>query len=69
MIKFTEKKKKSQKEARMVILVDKFAEKETTLPQVNEDFDNFITKQLVKTTFNGIEVAPFSWYKKFLSGN
>lgn len=31
-----------------------------------DEFDNYIKRQRVKTTFNGLEVEKFSWYKKVL---
>lgn len=31
-----------------------------------DEFNDYIKKQQSKTTFNGIEVAAFSWYKKVL---
>ena len=32
----------------------------------NDDFENYLKKQYVKTTFNGSELESFSWYKKVL---
>lgn len=32
----------------------------------NEEFDSYLKKQCLKTTFNGIELETFSWYKKML---
>ena len=32
----------------------------------NDEFENYLKKQQVKTTFNGSEVESFSWYKKAL---
>ncbi|MFH0702569.1 MAG: hypothetical protein V2B14_03400 [bacterium] len=49
----------------MVTLVDKNKEK-VSFPHVNDDFDKYLTEQQLKTTFNGIEVAAFSWYQKLL---
>ena len=45
----------------MVALSDKCKEK--TL-NVNEEFEKYVVEQRTSTTFNGIEVAEFSWYKK-----
>lgn len=28
------------------------------------EFKKYLKEQLVKTTFNGTEIAAFSWYKK-----
>ena len=32
----------------------------------NDEFENYLKNQCLKTTFNGIEVETFSWYKKVL---
>ena len=32
----------------------------------NDEFESYLRKQQVKTTFNGSEVESFSWYKKAL---
>ena len=32
----------------------------------NDEFENYLKKQQVKTTFNGSELETFSWYKKVL---
>ncbi len=32
----------------------------------NDEFDNYLKKQCLKTTFNGLELETFSWYKKML---
>lgn len=32
----------------------------------NEEFERYLIEQRTMTTFNGIEVAEFSWYKKVL---
>ncbi len=47
----------------MVALTDKGKEK--TL-NVNEEFEKYLLEQRTSTTFNGIEVAEFSWYKRLL---
>lgn len=33
----------------------------------NEEFENYLKKQCLKTTFNGLELETFSWYKKVLA--
>lgn len=33
---------------------------------VNDEFENYLKRQQVKTTFNGLEIETFSWYKKVL---
>lgn len=32
----------------------------------NDEFENYLKNQCLKTTFNGIELETFSWYKKVL---
>ncbi len=32
----------------------------------NDEFENYLKKQCMKTTFNGSEIESFSWYKKVL---
>ncbi|GEM_PF-1587449 len=32
----------------------------------NDEFESYLKKQQVKTTFNGSEVESFSWYRKAL---
>ena len=32
----------------------------------NDEFDNYLKRQCLKTTFNGLELETFSWYKKML---
>lgn len=32
----------------------------------NDEFETYLKKQRVKTTFNGSELESFSWYKKAL---
>jgi hypothetical protein len=33
---------------------------------LNDEFEEYLKKQRIKTTFNGSEIAAFSWYKKVL---
>lgn len=37
-----------------------------TTSSFNDEFDNYLKKQCIKTTFNGTELESFSWYKKVL---
>ena len=32
----------------------------------NDEFTQYLKSQCLKTTFNGIEVDSFAWYKKML---
>ena len=49
----------------MVTLIDRTIEKQD-FPHTNDEFERYLSEQRLKTTFNGIEVAAFSWYKKIL---
>ena len=40
--------------------------KKTVKSAFNDEFENYLKKQQIKTTFNGSEVESFSWYKKAL---
>lgn len=35
-------------------------------PRFNDEFDSYLKKQCLQTTFNGLEIETFSWYKKVL---
>ena len=41
-------------------------ERKTVKSAFNEEFENYLKKQRVRTTFNGMELESFSWYKKAL---
>lgn len=41
-------------------------ESKTVKSTFNDEFENYLKKQQVKTTFNGYEIESFSWYKKAL---
>jgi len=32
----------------------------------NDEFESYLKRQCLKTTFNGVELETFSWYKKVL---
>ena len=38
----------------------------TSKPKFNDEFDSYLKRQCLKTTFNGLEIETFSWYKKVL---
>ena len=40
--------------------------KKAVKPTFNDEFENYLKKQQVKTTFNGSELESFSWYRKAL---
>ena len=37
-----------------------------TKTKFNEEFQHYLKKQYLKTTFNGLELETFGWYKKVL---
>ena len=41
-------------------------ESKTVKSAFNDEFENYLKKQQVITTFNGSEVESFSWYRKAL---
>lgn len=41
-------------------------EKTEVKSKFNDEFDKYLRKQCLKTTFNGLELETFSWYKKML---
>ena len=41
-------------------------EMKKTKQTFNDEFENYLKKQQLKTTFNGSELETFSWYKKVL---
>ena len=41
-------------------------ESKTVKSTFNDEFENYLRKQQVKTTFNGSELESFSWYRKAL---
>ncbi len=40
--------------------------KKTVKSAFNDEFENYLKKQQIKTTFNGAELESFSWYRKAL---
>ena len=41
-------------------------QQEQTKNNYNDDFEAYLKKQCLKTTFNGIEVDSFTWYRRML---
>ncbi len=50
----------------MTVLVSKTKKEKRTKSKFNDEFENYLRNQCLKTTFNGIEVETFSWYRKVL---
>lgn len=40
--------------------------KKVNKSKFNDEFENYLKKQCLKTTFNGTELETFSWYRKVL---
>ena len=38
----------------------------TMKTKFNDEFQRYLKKQCLKTTFNGLELETFGWYKKVL---
>lgn len=41
-------------------------EENTTKTNYNDEFETYLKNQCLRTTFNGLEIESFSWYKKML---
>ena len=39
---------------------------QTITSKFTEEFEKYLKKQSLKTTFNGCDIETFSWYKKML---
>lgn len=50
----------------MTTLAEKLKVKSPIKSKFNDEFQSYLKKQCLKTTFNGIELETFSWYKKML---
>ncbi len=50
----------------MVALETKVKKAETVKSKFNDEFDRYLKHQCLKTTFNGLELETFSWYRKML---
>jgi hypothetical protein len=50
----------------MTGLTSKTKKEKASKSKYNDEFDNYLKTQYLKTTFNGVELETFSWYKKVL---
>lgn len=50
----------------MTVLASETIKRKSQKSKFNDEFENYLKNQCLKTTFNGIEVETFSWYKKVL---
>ncbi len=48
------------------ITADLSATSSTITSKFTEEFEKYLKKQSLKTTFNGSDIETFSWYKKML---
>ena len=51
---------------KMAALAEKLKVKSPVKSKFNDEFQKYLKQQCVKTTFNGVELETFSWYKKVL---
>lgn len=50
----------------MAILASTATKKEVVKSKFNDEFEKYLERQCLKTTFNGLELETFSWYRKML---
>ncbi len=50
----------------MTTLAEKLKVKSPIKSKFEDEFQTYLKAQCLKTTFNGIELETFSWYKKML---
>ena len=50
----------------MTGLTSKTKKEKVSKSKYTDEFDNYLKTQCLKTTFNGVELETFSWYKKVL---
>ncbi len=53
-------------EGLMSTLVNETVKMPKIKSKFNDEFENYLKNQCLKTTFNGVELETFSWYKKVL---
>ena len=59
------KSQKKKEKNSMTTLVTQVKEKKVK-SKFNDEFEDYLKAQCLKTTFNGVELETFSWYKKVL---
>ncbi len=50
----------------MSTLVNETVKMPKVKSKFNDEFEHYLKNQCLKTTFNGLELETFSWYKKVL---
>lgn len=54
------------KEKDSMATIVKQAKDQKVKSKFNDEFEDYLKSQCLKTTFNGVELETFSWYKKVL---
>lgn len=57
---------KKRKGATVVVLAEKLRAESPAKSKFNDEFQAYLKQQCLKTTFNGVELETFSWYRKVL---
>ena len=52
--------------SRMSVLATSEAKTKKMKSKFNDEFEKYLKSQCLKTTFNGLELETFSWYRKML---
>ena len=55
-----------RKEVLMSLSTQKPKTQSSIKSKFNDEFQHYLKKQCLKTTFNGLELETFGWYKKVL---
>lgn len=50
----------------MSLTASKKLQEKPVKSKFNDEFENYLKNQCLKTTFNGVELETFTWYKKVL---
>ncbi len=50
----------------MTVLASKATKAKRVKSKFNDEFENYLKNQCMKTTFNGVELETFTWYRKVL---
>ncbi len=50
----------------MTVLTSETTKEKRIKSKFNDEFEDYLKNQCLKTTFNGLELQTFSWYKKVL---
>lgn len=53
-------------EGSMTAIVTQTTKEKKAKSKFNDEFETYLKAQCLKTTFNGVELETFSWYRKVL---